>query len=233
MPLLSREEIDVERKILASMAVVFDCDGVIFDSNDLKTKAFRESLSAYPRHTVEDFIRYHQMYGGISRYVKFEKFFTDFIGIKPDPNTIDKLLYRFGVICRRLYRQVNITPGCCDVLSCLSKNYSLYVASGSDEHELRAVLEARDLSRYFSDVFGSPKTKDECLQEIIRRAATRRILFIGDARTDWLAARKAGLTFIFMSEYSDAKEEMLLEAEKEGFPVIETLETINGVLANG
>ena len=51
-------------------AIIFDCDGVIFDSNKLKITAFREVLSAYPKHLVNDFIKYHKEHGGISSYVK-------------------------------------------------------------------------------------------------------------------------------------------------------------------
>jgi len=36
-------------------AVVFDCDGVIFDSNGLKTQAFRKVLSSYPNDVVDLF----------------------------------------------------------------------------------------------------------------------------------------------------------------------------------
>ena len=48
---------------------VFDCDGVILDSNLLKTIAFSKSLPEYPEK-VSKFIDYHKANGGISRYKK-------------------------------------------------------------------------------------------------------------------------------------------------------------------
>ena len=45
---------------------VFDCDGVILDSNLIKTQAFKESLLNYPDEQVLEFLAYHRENGGIS-----------------------------------------------------------------------------------------------------------------------------------------------------------------------
>ncbi|NJM23241.1 MAG: hypothetical protein HC907_33605 [Richelia sp. SM1_7_0] len=69
---------------ISCKAIIFDCDGVIFDSNALKTAAFREVLAAYPQEVVDKFIVYHQKTGGISRYVKLRAFFTEFLQTSVD-----------------------------------------------------------------------------------------------------------------------------------------------------
>ena len=52
----------------------FDCDGVILDSNKLKSSAFAESLVDEPSSLIANFIEYHKKNGGISRYEKFRCF---------------------------------------------------------------------------------------------------------------------------------------------------------------
>ena len=52
-------------------AILFDFDGVIVDSVDIKTIAFKELFSAFPEHSRE-IERYHLDHLGVSRYQKFE-----------------------------------------------------------------------------------------------------------------------------------------------------------------
>ena len=49
---------------------IFDCDGVIINSNEIKNEAFREVLKDENGNLVIDFINYHQQNGGVSRYEK-------------------------------------------------------------------------------------------------------------------------------------------------------------------
>ena len=55
----------------------FDCDGVILDSNSIKTKAFRETLNNEKEELVDLFIDYHQKNQGIDRFKKLDFFFNE------------------------------------------------------------------------------------------------------------------------------------------------------------
>ena len=208
-------------------AIIFDCDGVIFDSNALKTAAFREVLAAYPQELVDEFIAYHQKTGGVSRYVKLRVFFTEFLKTSVDEEKLQKFLNDFGNSCQRLYQQADLTPGCVKVLETLSKHIPLYVASGSDEAELRQVFAGRDLDKYFKGIYGSPKTKQDCVAKITGRLDFRKeIVFVGDAESDWKAATGANLNFVFMSQFSDAANSMKQKSQENNFPIIDTLEKL-------
>jgi len=54
--------------------LIFDCDGVILDSNRLKSQAFADALLDEPPERIKAFVRYHKQHGGISRYEKFRYF---------------------------------------------------------------------------------------------------------------------------------------------------------------
>ena len=54
---------------------IFDCDGVILNSNSIKNFAFRLTLKNENKDLVDSFIKYHKENGGISRYEKFQHFF--------------------------------------------------------------------------------------------------------------------------------------------------------------
>jgi len=212
-------------------SIIFDCDGVIFDSNQLKIEAFRKTLSVYPADVVEAFILYHIQNAGISRYVKFRAFIVDFLGITFVKEEYEELLDNFGRKCRELYLQASLTPGSSSVLKKLSDTVPLYVASGSDELELNDVFKQRQLHNYFVKVLGSPKTKSECVLEALKDiGSSKNVVMIGDARSDWLAAQEVGISFIYMSRFSENHGVMTELSKKHGFCEIETLEQLKDIL---
>ncbi len=54
--------------------LVFDCDGVVLDSNRVKTEAFRIAAGLWGAEPASALVAYHVANGGISRYVKFAHF---------------------------------------------------------------------------------------------------------------------------------------------------------------
>ncbi len=52
-------------------AIIFDFDGVILESMDVKTKAFALLFKDYPEH-LPAVLALHQTHGGMSRFEKFE-----------------------------------------------------------------------------------------------------------------------------------------------------------------
>ena len=70
---------------------VFDCDGVILNSNKTKSDAFRAVISSrWPEHT-EAFLAHHRLHGGISRHEKFNYFLSQTCQLK-DQSLIDHLM---------------------------------------------------------------------------------------------------------------------------------------------
>ncbi|MDX1757946.1 MAG: HAD family hydrolase, partial [Marinobacter sp.] len=59
---------------------VFDCDGVILNSNRVKTEAFYQAALPYGESAARALVEYHVNNGGISRYAKFERFLTTILG---------------------------------------------------------------------------------------------------------------------------------------------------------
>ena len=57
-------------------AIIFDFDGVICESVEAKTEAFRKVFLDYPEH-LDEIIAYHMTQGGVSRYIKFEYIFRE------------------------------------------------------------------------------------------------------------------------------------------------------------
>lgn len=211
--------------------VVFDCDGVLLDSNAFKTQAFAEVLreAGYPEPEIEAFVRFQRANFGLSRYRLFEALLEGRFGPKR-PVALDALLAAYGRRCRAGYLEQAETPGMRAALSRAGAGgRPLYIVSGSDETELRQVLARRELAPEFAAIYGSPATKPENLARVRRHhaflgsSAGARILFVGDAVADMEAAERQGADFLFMARFSTVRETLEPRARAAGWPVIEDL----------
>jgi phosphoglycolate phosphatase-like HAD superfamily hydrolase len=179
-------------------AVVFDFDGVILESADIKTEAFCELFSHLGPTMVAQVREHHLANLGISRFVKFDWIYANVVR-QPLPETERlELGDRFSSIALRKVLECPFVPGADAALSALAGRYPLFVASGTPQDELDRVVHARGLGRHFVEVWGSPREKANVLADIAARHGLRadQMLFIGDGATDARAAAAAGAHFL-------------------------------------
>ena len=132
--------------------IILDCDGVIFDSNHLKIDAFREALSLFDQEIVEEFTCYVKANFGTSRFYLIKVFLKDFLKIDFQKTIYQNILNAYSQNCISLYDQAKLTRGFTEFVT-KYRDKKLYVASGSDQSELRRVFEKRGIDQYFSKIF--------------------------------------------------------------------------------
>ena len=184
---------------------IFDCDGVILDSNKLKSDAFSEALPDESPDLVEEFVAYHKNNGGISRYEKFKYYFED---MKKQVNAeieITNALNNFAAIVSEGLLKCNYIPGVVELIGELfNLNKRLFVVSGSDEKELIQVFRKRGIDYYFENIYGSPANKKENTRKVVESLNEGKIgIFFGDSKSDYDASKKFGLDFVFVKGYSE------------------------------
>lgn len=207
---------------LSPALVIFDCDGVLLDSNRMKIQAFRDVLTDYPEPATALFSEFQARNFGRSRYALFQQFF-DFLGRPPHDGEVDGLIDAYARIVRKSYLNVPLTPGCLETLTQLQGRVPLYVASGSDQEELRWVFGQRGLSGLFAGIYGSPQKKTDIVAGLVA-AEGQRALLVGDAVADWQAAQAAtACDFVYMREFSSAQADMDALAQTHALPIIKHL----------
>lgn len=182
-------------------AIVFDFDGVILESSDIKTEAFCELFSHLGPTMVAQVREHHLANLGISRFVKFDWIYQNILR-QPLPETERlELGDRFSAIALRKVLACPFVPGAEEALAALVARYPLFVASGTPQDELDRVVDARGLRGRFREVWGSPREKANILADIAARHELRpdQILFIGDGTSDARAAAAAGTEFLARS----------------------------------
>jgi len=189
---------------------VFDCDGVIMDSNQTKSDAFYQTALAYGKNAAEEFLDYHVRNGGVSRYEKFEHFLKVIVPkydtVLNGP-TIKELLDNYATQVRKALMSCEIAPGL-QQLRKMVPNATWCVVSGGDQEELRSVFKARQISNFFNGgIFGSPDSKHSIITcEITNNNITQPAIFLGDSRLDHEVAKAFKIDFIFLSKWTEFKE---------------------------
>ena len=78
--------------------IIWDFDGVIVDSDEIRVLGFREVLQWYPKDQVEDLIEYHQRNGGLSRYNKFRYFYEEILNKEITEEKVGEYAQQFSKI---------------------------------------------------------------------------------------------------------------------------------------
>ena len=84
--------------------LIFDCDGIVLNSNKIKTEAFKEVVYQYGNEAAEELVKYHVMNGGISRYEKFNYFFETISSnhnLDKSSINVKKLIENYGSIVQK------------------------------------------------------------------------------------------------------------------------------------
>ncbi len=184
--------------------LVFDCDGVILNSNRIKTEAFREVARRFGEAAADALVQYHVQHGGISRYLKFEYLLESILQRTADAEEVADLSKDYGECVYKHLLECEVAANLEDLREA-TPDLSWMVVSGGDQQELRRVFTERGLLTLFNGgIYGSPDTKDEILSKQIEIGQLRKpALFIGDSQYDHEAAVRAGLDFIFVNKWTE------------------------------
>ena len=186
--------------------LVFDCDGVVLDSNRVKTEAFHAVALPFGEEAAAEMVAYHVAHGGISRYRKFEYLLRQILGRQESPKELQVLLQSYAGLVREGLLGCAVAPGLVELRERLP-DCRWMIVSGGDQTELREIFAIRGLAELFDGgIFGSPDAKDLILERELRRESIcQPALFIGDSRFDHQCARQAGLDFVFLHDWSEFK----------------------------
>ena len=163
----------------------FDCDGVILNSNKIKTDAFYKLALSFGELYAQKLLIHHLENGGISRYEKI-KFFQKNILKNTNIKLYQELVDNYGKILKEKLIKAEISKGVFKIKN-FFPNSKITVVSGSDQNELRWLFKEKKIDHIFNNgIFGSPKNKIEILEEIFSGfKGEEKSIFIGDSKYDF------------------------------------------------
>ena len=197
--------------------IILDFDGVLVESVHVKTSAFEKLFQKYP-DSISEISAYHENNGGISRFEKISYIYREILKQDLSIAMHENLCQKFSALVLQGVISAPSVPGAEEFLHFCQQRVPLMILSGTPEDELQTIVSARGWDDFFEGVYGSPTTKTEHLTAICTKheVLPQDILYVGDARTDYEAARAVGVQFIgrinpdVPKQFSEYKDQILL-----------------------
>lgn len=172
---------------------IFDFDGVISDTNELKKN---NVLSAVSRHLSPqestDFVDYFVKNNGVPREIKFKKKFGS-------GEIYNEVLSQYDFINKQSLSEAKLVHGVSAFLNKLhQKKKQLIILSGGKKSEIDAILFRQQLTGYFDFILSGPLEKKKNLASI-RDQITGPVIYFGDSQEDYYLSDKNNLDFVFVS----------------------------------
>jgi phosphoglycolate phosphatase-like HAD superfamily hydrolase len=179
--------------------IIFDFDGVILDSVDIKTEAFATLYSEFGPEIVSKVVAHHKKNGGISRFEKFKYYHKKFLNYYLSEIEIEILNRLFSnLVVEKIITACEI-PGVFNFINDqFDSGKTCIINSATPQDEVIKIAQKRGISEKFAAIFGSPATKFENLEKVKKQfnCSYTDMIFFGDALSDWQAASKVGVDFI-------------------------------------
>ncbi len=179
-------------------AVIFDFDGVLVESVDVKTKAFAKLFEGYGTDVVRKVVDFHLANGGMTRYDKFRYYYSEVLREPLSEAKMQELSDHFSQLVVEQVIAAPYVAGAREFLDRHSGTLDLFVVSATPEEEIRYIVARRGMQGYFKGVYGAPRTKLGLTRGVLEENGYRPegVLFVGDATSDFEAARDTGCAFV-------------------------------------
>lgn len=198
--------------------IIFDLDGVLFDSNHIKgNNIYRASCEFVEIKVAQKFCSYFTGLNGIPRGVKINNFFPN------NPEMTKALLDRYNQLNQDTIFEAPLTPGVKEFLRWCKERCTLFVLSGGEENEINKLLSENKLSAYFQKIMGGPLNKSQNLEVAHYEQP---VLYFGDSKVDFETAQKFNFDFVFVYGYTQFTEWKEFFKDK-NIEITENLETFH------
>ncbi|MFC8848637.1 MULTISPECIES: HAD-IA family hydrolase [unclassified Micromonospora] len=171
-------------------AVIFDLDGVVVDSFAVMSEAFAIAYAEVVGPGPAPFAEYRRHLG---------RYFPDIMRAMRLPPAMEEPFVRESY---RLAHRVTVFDGVVELLAALrARGLTLAVATGKSGERARSLLDTLGLLPHFAHVIGSDEVaRPKPAPDIVLRAlellgvGAHEAIMVGDAPTDLLSARGAGVS---------------------------------------
>ena len=193
----------LEKKlILGTKIIFFDFDGVIKESVDIKTKIFKNLFKPFGKEIERLVINHHLQNAGISRFVKIPFYFLEYIGRKIKKKEEEEFLKKFHDQSISAVINSEWVPGVENLLRQNPYKQIFVLVTGTPEKDIIIMLKKLKLFDSFEAIYGAPKEKSEAVKDFLKKYKDMKYkaLFIGDAMTDYIAAKDNNIEFLLRLE---------------------------------
>ena len=178
-------------------AVIWDFDGVIKDSVEVKTQAYEALFLPYGDNHSNSVREHHEANGGMSRFEKIPLYLKN-SGLKVTDAKIVDFCNRFSEIVMQGVIDSPYVPGVKEYLEKACSDQLFFLATATPQKEIEVILDSLGLTHCFKKVFGAPVQKADAISRVLSfyDLNAEEVLMVGDASSDMVAAEENSVSFL-------------------------------------
>lgn len=178
-------------------AIIFDFDGVIVESIDIKTKAFAKLFESEGEEIIKKIVKYHLENGGVSRFEKFRYIYQSILCRPLEEKIFEELCDKFSSLVKEAVIKVPYVRGAREFIESYEGQYLYFINSAIPTQELQEIMRRRNIDFYFRKIYGSPDKKAEVVKKILaNQFKSEETIYVGDALSDYEAAYLNNVYFV-------------------------------------
>jgi phosphoglycolate phosphatase-like HAD superfamily hydrolase len=178
--------------------IIFDFDGILVETNQIRLDGFRILFSRYFQADVEQLMTSLMDDGGRSRYDRIRYFLKEIGEEDSSGKKLQVLVQEYSKLVKEKVISAPAVKGSLRFLKNYAKSCDFAIVSSSDQEELREICRTRGIDHFFVEMLGSPISKEENVIALLLKKGWKRkdCLFIGDSINDLKAAQANGVDFM-------------------------------------
>ena len=177
--------------------LLWDFDGVIKESVDVKTQAYIELFQDYGADVAEQVRYHHETNGGMSRFEKLP-LYLKWAGEVSHSSRVGQFCDKFASMVVKEVIKAPWVPGVEGYLRSNPYGQIFILVSATPQDELIKILSSLCLLSCFTHIYGAPTPKRDALRTVLQRLhlSPEHCLMIGDADVDFDAANANDVPFL-------------------------------------
>ena len=121
-------------------ALIFDYDGVIAESNEIKLSAFKELFKDEKKEDIQELIKFHVNHEGISRIKKIEHFYNQVLKKEISNEDLELKSTHFSRLVVKKVIECKKVKGVRKFLRNNSDKYKCFISTGTPTEEIKMIL---------------------------------------------------------------------------------------------
>ena len=192
--------------IKSSKAIIWDFDGVIKDSVELKGEAFRKLFEDQKIDIKNKIYKHHNAHGGLSRFKKLQKY-LDWSSYENNLKNLNLFAKKFSDLIVKEVISANYIQGVEKYLKVNHNRQNFFLVTATPEEEILKITKKLEIFEYFKIIIGYPRTKEEGFKLILNESGIDNpdFVVIGDSLSEYNAAKKYSLKFVLRIDKSKRK----------------------------
>jgi HAD superfamily hydrolase (TIGR01549 family) len=179
--------------------MVFDFDGVIIDSTEVKVDEYRNLFSQFTKNeaTLNEIINIYRNSAGIPRETTLKKVFKEVLGKTLSNQEVENLSLDYSKQIFQRLEAIEPLKGFLEYLT-IHKKINKHIISGAPNSDVSYLIKKLNITKHFKSIKGGPLNKKNEITNIrkLAKVKAKDIVYFGDQNNDYIAAKSAGVGFI-------------------------------------